>query len=204
MVETQIITRDVTNTRVINAMKRVPRHSFVGKKYMDIAYSDQPLPIGYNQTISQPYVVAYMTSALGLNSKSRVLEIGTGSGYQAAVLAEIAKEVFTVEVLSDLSKKAGDVLKQLNYRNIKLKVGNGRYGWKRYAPYSHIIVTAASEDIPKMLIDQLDISGKMIIPLGSQEWTQYLVLIRKTKEGVEEEKLLSVRFVPLITKSIVK
>ena len=139
-----------------------------------------------------------MTSTLELNEKSRVLEIGTGSGYQAAVLAEIAKAVYSVEVIEELAEKARKVIKQLNYMNVKIKIGNGRKGWREYAPYSHIIVTAASEYIPKALLEQLDIDGRMVIPVGHSSWTQNLVLVAKTKAGIRREKILPVRFVPLI------
>lgn len=198
MVEEQIVSRGINDLKVVDAMRAVPRHNFVNKNMVHLAYTDQPLPIGRNQTISQPYVVAYMTSTLELNEKSRVLEIGTGSGYQAAVLAEIAKDVYSVEVIEKLAEKARKVIKQLNYKNVKIKIGNGRKGWQEYAPYSHIIVTAASEDIPKDLLEQLDIDGRMVIPVGRSSWTQNLVLIAKTKDGIRREKILPVRFVPLI------
>lgn len=198
MVEEQIVSRGIHDKKVLDAMRAVPRHYFVNEKFLNLAYTDQPLPIGYNQTISQPYVVAYMTSALELKKKSRVLEIGTGSGYQTAILAEIAKEVYSVEVIEELAEKARVVLKKLNYKNVKINIGNGRRGWKEYAPYSHIIVTAASENIPKALIEQLDSGGNMIVPVGHSSWTQNLVLVTKMRDGIRREKILPVRFVPLV------
>lgn len=198
MVEDQIVSRGITDPNVIRAMEKVPRHCFVDEKFCTIAYSDQPLPIGYEQTISQPYVVAFMTQALKLDGKSRVLEVGTGSGYQAAVLAEIAKEVYSIEIIEELVDHAKSVLERLRYRSIKIKVGNGREGWAKYAPYSHIIVTAASENIPSALIKQLNIAGRMIIPVGSSEWAQNLVLVTKTRRGITQESILPVRFVPLV------
>ncbi len=198
MVEEQIVSRGINDQKVVDAMRAVPRHYFVNEKMWHIAYTDQPLPIGHNQTISQPYVVAYMTSALELKKNSRVLEIGTGSGYQAAVLAEIAKEVYSVEVIEELAEKARLVLKKLGYKNVKIKIGNGRKGWQEYAPYSHIIVTAASENIPKALIEQLDFGGNMIVPVGHSSWTQNLVLITKMRDSIRRKKILPVRFVPLV------
>jgi len=198
MVEEQIVSRGIDDKKVLDAMRAVPRHYFVNEKFLNLAYTDQPLPIGYNQTISQPYVVAYMTSALELKKNSRVLEIGTGSGYQTAILAEIAKEVYSVEVIEELAEKARVVLKKLNYKNVKINIGNGRRGWKEYAPYSHIIVTAASENIPKALIEQLDFGGNMIVPVGHSSWTQNLVLITKMRDSIRRKKILPVRFVPLV------
>lgn len=198
MVEEQIISRSITDPRVIEAMRSIPRHKFVDKKYASLAYSDQPLPIGLGQTISQPYVVAFMTEMLELDDNSKVLEIGTGSGYQTAVLAKIAKSVYSIEILSTLKKRAEAVLKKLEIRNVYLRQGNGRDGWPEYSPYTHIIVTAASEDVPDNLLKQLAFGGRMIIPVGKMDWSQNLVLVRKEKEGILREKILPVRFVPLM------
>ena len=207
MVREQILSRDIQDPAVVSAMRSVPRHAFVSPKYAELAYSDQPLPIGLGQTISQPYVVAFMTQALRLAPESRVLEIGTGSGYQAAVLSRIAREVYTVEFLETLAQKAETVLKNIGIKNVRIRRGDGRDGWREYAPFSHIIVTAASEDIPEELVKQLAIGGRMIIPVGSRDWTQYLVLVQKEKDGILKEKKLPVRFVPLVkdsTKSVSK
>jgi len=201
MVREQILSRDILDPAVISAMRSIPRHVFVSPKYTELAYSDQPLPIGLGQTISQPYVVAFMTQALRLSPESRVLEIGTGSGYQAAVLSKIAREVYTVEYLETLSKKAETVLKNIGIQNVNVRQGDGREGWREHAPFSHIIVTAASENIPEELMKQLAIGGRMIIPIGSNDWTQYLVLVQKEKDGIRKEKILPVRFVPLVKNS---
>jgi protein-L-isoaspartate(D-aspartate) O-methyltransferase len=201
MVAEQIAPRGIKDQAVLAAMRKVPRHLFVPEKQRHLAYTDQPLPIGFGQTISQPYVVAFMTAALQLDNNARVLEIGTGSGYQTAVLAEIAQEVYTVEVIASLSMRAQEICRQLGYRNIYFKIDNGRQGWASHAPYSHIIVTAASSDVPPQLLEQLAEKGKMIIPIGSLSWGQDLVLIKKHKNRLTEEKILPVRFVPLIKSS---
>lgn len=198
MVKEQIVARGITDRRVIEAMKRVPREYFVTEDYKELAYSDQPLPIGHGQTISQPYVVAYMTQELEINPDSKVLEIGTGSGYQTAILAEIAEEVYTVEIIEELAKRAEETLTNLGYRNIKFKVGDGREGWKEFSPFSRIIVTAASEDIPSELINQCETGGIIVIPIGPKGWTQDLVKIRKLENGITEQRMLPVRFVPLV------
>lgn len=198
MVAEQIAARGIVNPAVIAAMKRVPRHLFVPERHRLLAYTDQPLPIGYGQTISQPYVVAFMTEALGLDPEAKVLEIGTGSGYQAAILAEIAREVYTIEVIAALADRAATVCRQLGYGNIHFRTGNGREGWPEQAPFTHIIVTAASTDLPQKLLDQLAVGGKMIIPIGSLSWGQDLVLICKENHGYRQQKILPVRFVPLV------
>ncbi|MCD6099821.1 MAG: protein-L-isoaspartate(D-aspartate) O-methyltransferase [Candidatus Marinimicrobia bacterium] len=198
MVDEQIVARGITDRRVVKAMKSVPRECFVPDEYKELAYSDQPLPIGYGQTISQPYVVAFMTQELEIEPASKVLEIGTGSGYQTAILAEIAEKVYTVEVIEELSKRAEEALTKLGYRNIKFKVGDGREGWKEFAPFSRIIVTAASEDIPPELITQCEVGGIIVIPVGPKGWTQDLVKIRKLEGGITEQRMLPVRFVPLV------
>lgn len=199
MVEAQISVRDIVDPEVISAMKKIPRDRFVLEKHRVLAFSDQALPIGNNQTISQPYVVAFMTQELRLNANSRVLEIGTGSGYQAAVLASIANSVYTVEVIQSLLDRARDVLSALDFKNIHIKCSDGRMGWKEHAPYDRIIVTAASRNIPPALIDQLVDGGRMIIPIGRQHWTQELILVQKQGRKLSKESLLPVRFVPLVS-----
>jgi len=195
MVEYQIEARGVKDTRVLEALRKVPRHLFVPEHLKNQAYADEPLPIGSGQTISQPYIVAYMTEQLQLQDEDRVLEIGTGSGYQAAVLAELVDSVFTIEILDELSEQAQKTLRNLHYDHIEFKVGNGFYGWPEKAPFDAIIVTAAPENIPQPLVDQLKIGGRMIIPVG--DFFQELYLIRKTSTGIEKVRKLPVRFVPL-------
>lgn len=197
MVKEQIIARGIKDRKVIKAMMEVPRHLFVPEKYRKEAYGDYPLPIGFGQTISQPYVVAFMTEAVELKSNYKVLEIGTGSGYQAAVLAEIVDSVFTVEIIGELSKRARKVIGELGYKNVFLRVGNGWYGWKEHAPYDAIIVTAAADSIPSALVEQLKDGGKMIVPIGPQFSLQFLYLIEKRKGEINTKSLLPVRFVPL-------
>lgn len=195
MVENQIKARGVKDERVLEALNKVPRHKFVSKKLQSQAYGDEPLPIGQGQTISQPYIVGYMTEQLELRGDERVLEIGTGSGYQAAILAELCDSVFTIEIIPELSKRAGQVLKELGYRNVELKIGDGYEGWSEKAPFDAIIVTAAPEEIPQPLIDQLAVGGRMIIPVG--DLYQELFLVEKTEEGIKEHRRLPVRFVPM-------
>jgi protein-L-isoaspartate(D-aspartate) O-methyltransferase len=197
MVETQIKARGVADGKVIEAMGKVPRHLFVPENMRSYAYGDEPLPIGEGQTISQPYIVAYMTEVLELRGEERVLEVGTGSGYQTAILATLAKEVYTVEIVSALSFRAQEILKRLDYSNIFFKIGDGTSGWKEYAPYDAIIVTAAPASVPQALEDQLTVNGKMIIPVGYE--FQELVLVIREKEKIQKRNLLPVRFVPLIS-----
>ena len=186
---------------VVNAMSKVERHRFVPPEMRRYAYENRPLPIGHGQTISQPYIVAIMTDLLDINGSDKVLEIGTGSGYQAAVLAEIAEEVYTVEVIRDLGVEAAKRLKSLGYNNIKTKISDGYYGWEEYAPYDAIIVTAASGSIPPPLLKQLRPGGRMIIPVGAFSRVQHLVLIKKEKDGkITTRQILPVRFVPLTRK----
>lgn len=190
--------KGIRDERVLNAILRVPRHLFVPPELVDRAYDDRPLPIGKGQTISQPYIVALMTEALGIDEDSRVLEIGTGSGYQAAVLAEIAKEVYTVERIPELSERARKIIEGLGYKNVFFKVGDGTCGWPEHAPYDAIIVTAASPRIPKPLIKQLKVGGRLVIPVGN-ELTQELLRITKiTEDGkVDIESLGGCVFVKL-------
>ncbi len=197
MVQTQIRARGVQDERVLQAMRKVPRHSFVPPDMRSYAYGDEPLPIGEGQTISQPYIVAYMTEALELRGDERVLEIGTGSGYQTAVLAELAEEVYTIEIVASLSQQAQETLKGLNYQNVFFRVGDGSLGWREFAPYDAIIVTAAPRSVPKALEEQLKLSGKLIIPVGIEY--QELVLVKREKKGFSRKKLLPVRFVPLVS-----
>ncbi len=195
MVEIQIAARGVTDTLVLNAMRTVPRHRYVPDDLHKYAYSDEPLPIGWDQTISQPYIVAYMTAALELKGDERVLEIGTGSGYQAAVLAEIADTVHTIEIVEPLAKQAQATLLSQHYENIICRVGDGFRGWPDQAPFDAIIVTAAPPEIPEPLIAQLAEGGRMIVPVG--KLTQELVLIRKVNGKIRKERMLPVRFVPM-------
>jgi protein-L-isoaspartate(D-aspartate) O-methyltransferase len=199
MVKYQLRDRGIKDERVLAAMSKVPRHQFVDSSLRDLAYSDRPLPIGHNQTISQPYVVAYMTEAAEISPEEKVLEIGTGSGYQAAVLGEIAKEVYSIEIIPQLAERARRTLSQLGYKNIEVKTGDGYQGWAEHAPYDAIIVTAAPERVPQPLIDQLAINGKMVIPVGT--WYQEIVVLTKTQDSIIEERTIPVRFVPMRRKS---
>ena len=196
MVKEQIENRGITDKRVLEALRKVKRHLFVPAYLQNAAYDDRPLPIGHAQTISQPYIVAYMTEAAKVGPNDRVLEIGTGSGYQAAVLAEMAKEVYTIEILQPLAESAGRLLKELGYKNLKVKWGDGYQGWKEYAPFDAIIVTAAPSEIPGELVKQLKTGGRMVIPIGS--FFQDLYLLTKTNSGYKKETLLPVRFVPMV------
>lgn len=197
MVKDQIEARGVRDEKILDAMRKVPRHLFIPWNMRAYAYHDEPLPIGEGQTISQPYIVAYMSEVLCLKGNERILEVGTGSGYQAAVLAEIAKEVFTIEIVKSLSLKAKKVLDRLGYENIYFEIGDGTLGWKEHTSYDAIIVTAAPAKVPQALREQLRISGRMIIPVGST--FQELVLVTRGKKKFKEKKLLPVRFVPLIS-----
>jgi protein-L-isoaspartate(D-aspartate) O-methyltransferase len=196
MVKTQIESRGIRDPATLAAMRKVPRHQFVANEQVANAYSDGPLPIGYGQTISQPYVVAYMTEIVKPQAGHTVLEIGTGSGYQAAVLAQIVKKVYTIEIIEPLGKQATSRLRNLNYKNIELKIADGYDGWKEHAPYDAIIVTAAAEYIPPPLKDQLKDGGRMIIPVGSPYMTQQLMLIEKSGNKYKTRSMMPVRFVP--------
>lgn len=195
MVDTQIRARGVADSKVLSAMARVPRHEFVPDKVRGQAYEDYPLPIGERQTISQPYIVALMTSLLDLKGGERVLEIGTGSGYQAAVLAEIAGEVYTMEILEPLSVAAQRRLTALGYTNIHFRVGDGWKGWPEAAPFDGIVVTAAPEKVPQALLDQLKVGGRLVVPVGS--FFQDLKVLTKTADGSEQRNVIPVRFVPM-------
>lgn len=197
MVRNQIEGRKVTDEAVLNAMRKVPRHLFLAEELWPYAYSDGPLPIGNDQTISQPFIVAYMTEALELNKSSRVLEVGTGSGYQAAILAEICDSVYTIEVIANLGHRADSVLRDLGYENITVKVGDGYKGWAEHAPFDAIIVTCAPTEIPEPLIEQLAEGGRMIIPYGDYGY-QKLMLVTKKDGKIRKEDILAVRFVPMV------
>jgi len=198
MVLQQVKARGVEDPALIRAMLKVPRHLFVPEKYRSYAYGDYPLPIGEGQTISQPYIVAFMTAALKLKPTDKVLEIGTGSGYQAAVLAQIVKEVYTIEIIAKLSKKAARTLESLGYKNIFLKIGDGYKGWPEKAPFDAIIVTCAPEKIPPPLVEQLAEHGRIIIPVREQWNVQKLVLGTKVHGQLETKVLLPVKFVPMV------
>lgn len=197
MVNEQIIARGVTDTQVVKAMKRIQRHLFVPEDYTGMAYADRPLPIGYSQTISQPYIVAYMTEILDLKPDDKVLEIGTGSGYQAAVLAEICDRVYTIEVVSPLGERARSLLKKLGYNNVEFKIGDGYKGWKENAPFDAIIVTCSPTHIPEPLQEQLDEGGRMIIPVG-ERYVQQLVYLVKKDGKLRRKAVLPVSFVPMV------
>jgi len=196
MVEEQIASRGVTDEKVLAAMLKVPRHLFVPEDRRSMAYSDGALPIGHGQTISQPFIVAFMTQEARLGPEARVLEIGTGSGYQAAVLAEIVKEVYSLEVVQELADQAVTRLAELGYGNVKVKRGDGYRGWPEKAPFDAIMVTAAPPEVPKELLDQLKIGGRMIIPVG--DLSQDLRRITRTRSGFQEEPLIPVVFVPMV------
>jgi len=198
MVERQIQARDIKSPAVLAAMRKVPRHRFVPPDRVNYAYEDHPLPIGLQQTISQPYIVAYMTEAAGISPSDKVLEIGTGSGYQAAILGEVAREVYTIEIIPELAERARGVLAELGYANVHVKAGNGYLGWPEHAPFDAIVVTAAPEEVPQALVDQLAIGGRMVIPVGSAN--QDMMIIERTQRGVIERRTIPVRFVPMTGK----
>lgn len=196
MVDSQIRARGIKDPRVLAAMLKVKRHLFVPSDKRHLAYEDFPLPIGEGQTISQPYIVALMTELLALKGTEKILEIGTGSGYQAAILAELAREVYTIEIMEPLARQSEGLLKELNYRNIRVKNGDGFLGWPEFSPFDRIIVTCAPGKIPPPLLEQLAEGGRLVIPVGT--YWQDLKLVRKTKDGFKEEDILSVRFVPML------
>ncbi|MBI4367845.1 MAG: protein-L-isoaspartate(D-aspartate) O-methyltransferase [Candidatus Omnitrophica bacterium] len=196
MVQEQVEARGIKDRDVLSAMNRVERHQFVPVFLRPLAYEDGPLPIGENQTISQPYIVALMTELLAVDSEDRVLEIGTGSGYQAAVLAEIAKEVYTIEILPSLAASAEKRLAELGHTNVHVKTGDGYLGWPEEAPFDGIMLTAAPDEIPTPLVDQLKVGGRIVAPIGEFP-NQVLYVIQKTKEGLKKEEIIPVRFVPM-------
>jgi protein-L-isoaspartate(D-aspartate) O-methyltransferase len=196
MVEDQIVRRGVDNPDVVRAMGEVPRHAFVPQHLQEQAYVDSPLAIGSGQTISQPYIVALMTELLELDGDEKVLEIGTGSGYQAAVLARVAREVYTVEIREELGQQAQERLAEMGYKNVFLRIGDGYQGWPEEAPFDGIMVTAAPGTVPQPLIDQLKVGGKLVIPVG--DFFQDLLVLTKTAEGVDRQEVIPVRFVPMI------
>ncbi|MCK9641529.1 MAG: protein-L-isoaspartate(D-aspartate) O-methyltransferase [Prolixibacteraceae bacterium] len=197
MVEQQIKERGIHNPRVLGALMDVQRHKFVPDEYRNFSYDDRPLPIGHNQTISQPYIVAYMTEILNPDPTKKVLEIGTGSGYQAAILSLLYKEVYTIEIIGALGEQAKKVFAEEGYTNIKVKIGDGYQGWKEYAPFDAIIVTCAPTNIPKSLVQQLAEGGKMIIPVG-KPYNQVLYLLEKKGGKIRKTATLSVQFVPMV------
>ena len=195
MVDTQIVGGGITDPKVVAAMRRVPRHQFIPDQESQGAYGDFPLPIGHAQTISQPYIVAYMTEALKLQPGEKVLEIGTGSGYQAAILAELGVHVFTIEIVKPLARYARENLSKLGYDQVMVRAGDGYQGWPEERPFDAIIITAAPDHIPSPLLEQLAVGGRLILPVG--DYSQNLVLIRRTEEGYQRTELLPVRFVPM-------
>ncbi len=194
MVDRQIEARGIRDPRVLAAMRKVPRERFVPPEVASLAYADQPLPIGYGQTISQPYVVAYMSEALQVNENAKVLEIGTGSGYQAAILGELAREVYTIEIVTELAERARATLDSLSYTNVHVRAGDGYLGWPEQAPFDAIIVTAAPDHVPQPLIDQLAVGGRLVIPVGDAD--QQMRILTRTATGIEEMRTIPVRFVP--------
>ncbi len=198
MVREQLVARDITNKKVLDAMRAVPRQLFVDKRYRSQAYADHPLPIDEGQTISQPYIVALMTQYLDLKGGEKVLEIGTGSGYQAAVLAHITDKVYSIEIKERLAQRALETLQSLDYSSVHVKHGDGYFGWEEFAPFDAIIVTCAANHIPPPLLNQLNEGGKLIIPLGSTLYYQTLTLVTKVAGKPEVKHVLGVRFVPMI------
>ena len=195
MIDRQLRARGIRDERVLDAMRRVPRHKFVREGDIPVAYGDHPVSVGYGQTISQPYIVAYMTEQLALPAGARVFEVGTGSGYQTAVLAELAGEVYTIEIVPELAESAARLLESLGYRNVHTRFGDGYAGWAEAAPFDAIIVTAAPDHLPQPLIEQLAIGGRIALPVGRGE--QDLIVFAKTPDGLKEQSRLPVRFVPL-------
>lgn len=196
MVERQITARGIQNVRVLEAMGSVERHLFVPPDMTALAYADSPLPIGHEQTISQPYIVALMTELADPKPGERALEIGTGSGYQAAVLAHMGVDVYSMEIVGPLAEESGRRLKQLGYFNVRVRHGDGYQGWPEHAPYDVVLVTAAPPQVPQALVDQLAVGGRMVVPVGEGE--QELLLITKSEQGIAERKIIPVRFVPMV------
>lgn len=200
MVDRQLRARGITDKKVLQAFVDVPRHRFVDSSQYDRAYEDYPLPIGKGQTISQPYIVALMTEVIRPDSSDRVLEIGTGSGYQAAILAELVDSVFTIEIVEMLGRRAESVLAALGYDNVFVKIGNGYLGWPEHAPFDKIIVTAAPPEVPQALVDQLAEGGRMVLPVG--DFWQELILITRQNGKIKREKITDVRFVPMVNDTV--
>lgn len=200
MVNTQLKARDIYDRSTLTAMSEVPREQFVPKEYRLYSYSDGPLPIGEGQTISQPYIVAYMTQALRLKPEHKVLEVGTGSGYQAAVLAEIVDSVYTIEIVEELGIRARKLLESLDYDNIEVKIGDGYHGWPEKGPFDGIMVTAGAEYIPQPLVEQLEEGGRMIIPVGPHGGVRQLIRVEKKGGKIKTKELMAVRFVPFTRK----
>jgi protein-L-isoaspartate(D-aspartate) O-methyltransferase len=201
MVENQLVPRGIKDTRVLATMLKVPRHLFIEPALQHQAYDDHPLPIGSDQTISQPYIVAAMTEYLDVKKENKVMEIGTGSGYQTAILAELANTVYTIERFENLSKEASRRLHNLDYNNIRFKIGDGSLGWKEFAPYDRIIVTAAAEEVPSLLTQQLTEKGRMVIPIG-EPYCQKLFLLLKNQGRLKRRPLMDCVFVPLVCKNV--
>jgi len=200
MVEKQIKRRGITDSDILESFLKVPRHRFVPEEYLSMAYTDRPLPIGEGQTISQPYIVAYMTQVLSLSRTDKILEIGTGSGYQAAILGELCDSVFTIEIIESLATKATNLLSEMGYKNVKVKIGDGYQGWEEHAPFDAIIVTCAPTEIPAALKSQLKEGGRMVIPIGSS-YHQELVYLRKINRQLVKERAFPVLFVPMVDSS---
>jgi protein-L-isoaspartate(D-aspartate) O-methyltransferase len=198
MVESQLRARDIRDSRVLEAMREVPRHLFVPEADRGRAYGDFPLPIGYSQTISQPYIVGFMSQALDVLPEHKVLEIGTGSGYQAAILGRLAREVYTIEIVEPLADRSRTLLQELGFKNVHVRAGNGYLGWPEQAPFDRIMVTAAPAEVPPALVEQLKIGGRMAIPVGTV--SQELRIMRRTEKGMEIIETLPVRFVPMTGK----
>ena len=199
MVDQQLRRRDIRDPRVLDAMGKVPRHRFVPEDVRSQSYGDHPLPIGHDQTISQPYIVGFMSQALKVEPSHKVLEIGTGSGYQAAVLGELARDVYTIEIVAPLAERSRALLAELGYRNVHVRAGNGYLGWPEQAPFDRIMVTAAPDEVPPALVQQLKVGGLMAIPVGTS-FDQELRILRRTEKGLETLETLPVRFVPMTGK----
>lgn len=197
MVKTQLVGRDITDPRVLEAMAAVPRHLFVNQTYQHLAYADHPLPIGDSQTISQPYIVALMTQLLDLSKEEKILEIGTGSGYQAAVLAHMGAEVYTIEIIQNLAKKAEETLGRLGYNRVRVRWGDGNRGWEDHAPFDAAVITCATARLPLAIFRQIREGGRIVLPLGDPETYQTLCVITKRNGQPHTQKVLSVRFVPM-------
>ena len=196
MVESQIVKRGIKDQKVLEVMRNTPRHQFVPAEYQSLAYQDRPLPIGHQQTISQPYIVALMTALLELEGTEKILEIGTGSGYQAAVLSQMAQLVFSIEIVEPLARSSARLLSKLGHQNVEVRYGDGYRGWPEQAPFDRIVVTAAPPEVPQALVDQLAVGGCMVIPVG--EYYQELVLITKSDNGITQKDIIPVRFVPMV------